>query len=79
MTRERILTSVAAILTTLLETDGSPESMIYIGLGMDLSAWQQIKGILLSSELITCHGYYVELTEAGRETAEQCNAVLAQR
>jgi predicted transcriptional regulator len=79
MTNEKMMAMTAAILTTLLETDGSPESSIYCGIGMDMGLWTRLKMALVGSGLITCEGYWVELTDKGREMADKCNAVLAQR
>lgn len=78
MTRERIMTCVAAILTTLLETDGGPESSVYLALGADLQNWMDLRGLMIQSDLIRVDGnHWVTLTEKGRQTAEECNAVLA--
>lgn len=78
MTREQILTRVAAVLTTLLETDGGPESSVYLALGANLSDWMGLKGLMLQSDLIRVdRSNWVTLTEKGRQTAEECNAVLA--
>lgn len=79
MTKNELITYVAAILTTALETEPSPfpESMAYLALGGDLSKWEGVKGILLGSGLITIDGHSISLTDKGRETARQCNAAMA--
>lgn len=70
---------IAAILTTLLETDGGPESSLYCGLGMDIHLWERIKFVLLRENLIEINSYWCELTDAGRELAHKCNEALAAR
>lgn len=79
MTKNEIMTLVAAILTTLEEvgTD-SAESTIYMALGMDLQKYEQIRGLLLTSKLVTVKCHRIALTAAGKETAQKCNAVLAE-
>lgn len=80
MSEQQVMARVAAILSTLLEAGGGPESSVYLALGSNLSLWQGIKGLMVRSDLIRVDGNsWVELTEKGREIAEQCNAVLAQR
>lgn len=73
----QVMSRVAAILSTLLETGGGPESSIYLALGANLSMWEGLKGLMLRSDLIAISGHWVELTEKGRQMAEKCNAVLA--
>lgn len=77
LTKEKIYTYVFAIVSSLYETGhGSPESMIYIGIGMNLSVWNQIKGLLIASELITVSNYYVELTEKGQVAGKEWSEVV---
>lgn len=80
MTREQLMTYVAAILTTALETEPSPfpETMAYMALGCDMGKWQTVKeGILLAGLATIESGPTIVLTEKGREIARQCNQVLA--
>ena len=78
MTREQLNTYLAAILTTALETEPSPvpESMAYIALGSDMSAWSVVRSVLESAKLATFQGHAIRLTAAGRAVAEKCNAAL---
>lgn len=71
---------LAAILTTLEETEGHAcaESTLYIACGMDLSAWNLIKGIMIQAGLIqVCRAHEVSLTAKGIDTARQVAAALA--
>ena len=76
MNKNEILTRVAAIVTTLQETKGSPESMLYIFCEMNLADWHLIKDILIKSGLMKCEGFYCSLTAKGEKTATELNAVI---
>lgn len=60
---------IAAILTTLAEVDGSPESMLYLALGGDITLWNRLRGIMVAAGWIAVKGHYVTLTDAGRVVA----------
>jgi hypothetical protein len=77
MSKEQVMTYVAAILTTLadLGTDCA-ESTVYMAMGMDLQKYEAIRGLLVASDLVTVRGNRIALTAKGRQTAERCNAVL---
>jgi hypothetical protein len=78
MTKQILLTRVAATLTTLAECDGgSPESMLYLAFGSDIEEWQVLRNILLQAKLVTIKANYVQLTADGRKKAEEINAALA--
>ena len=79
MTREKLMTYVAAVLTTALETEPSPfpESMAYLAMGADLSAWGTVKGVLLGGGMVTVDGNAIQLTDKGRDLAQKCNAALS--
>ena len=79
MTRKEVLATVAAVLTTALETEPAamPASAIYVALGSDYSKWESIRDLMHASGLVTLTGSTVRLTAKGRETAEKCNAILA--
>lgn len=79
MTKDVLLTRIAAIVTTLDETNGSPESMLYIFCEMNLEDWHTIKQMLISSGLMKCSGFYCSLTEKGKETAKQINSVIGDK
>lgn len=76
MDKNELLTKIAAILTTLLETGGSPESMLYIFCDMDMDKWTKMRYILTTAEFVTIKGNYVTLTAVGREKAELINKAL---
>lgn len=76
MDRKQVLTLVAAILTTLAETDGSPESTLYIFCDMDLNKWDTLRGIMVNAGWITVVNHYVTLTEDGRQTAQKIEAAI---
>jgi hypothetical protein len=74
---KRTMVAVAAILTTLAETDGgsSPASILYIGLGMDHSFYVKVQVILASAGLVTVDGFsVVTITAKGRDIAAQITA-----
>jgi predicted methyltransferase len=77
MTQKEILVRVAAIITALDDTKGSPESMLYIFMDMDMDKWQIIRGILITAKLIKIEGYFVTLTELGLEMAKEIKAKLS--
>lgn len=63
----------AAIISTLAETGGSPESFIWLGLQSQigsLDAFYDITATLKASKLITISHNYVELTEKGKNLAQ---------
>ena len=73
------LARVAAILATLEETNGSPESILYIFCDSNLEEWHFIRGILLEAKLIEINAHYVTLTAKGQETAQKLNAATAKK
>jgi hypothetical protein len=79
MTKQQLMSYVAAVLTTALETEPSPfpESMAYLAMGADLGKWETVKQALTFASLITCEGHDIQLTTKGREVAKQCAEVLA--
>ena len=72
-----MIAKIASILSTLNETNGSPESMLYIFFDMDMDLWSRVRAVLIESELITIKGNYVTLTEKGRETAIKIDKAVA--
>jgi hypothetical protein len=77
MTRNELNSILAAILTTALECQPCPESMVYIELGSDIAKWETVKEILVAGQLATFENYSIRLTTKGRDLAEKCNAALA--
>ena len=76
MTKNEVLTYVAAIVTTLDETNGSPEGIIYTAMGMNLRDYETVRGILIDAKLVTVKGFYMTLTDEGKETAKKLNAAI---
>ena len=76
MNKMDCLTRIAAIVTALDETNGSPESMLYIFCNMDMHAYETIRDILIKANLVTIKGHYVTLTEEGKKTAQKLNAAI---
>lgn len=79
MTKDMLMARIAAIVTTLADMGGSPESTLYLALGMDMDAWQTIRGIMLRSGLVNISSHYVTLTDSGKVTADRLNAVIEER
>lgn len=76
MTKNTLMARIAAIVSTLNETSGSPESMLYIFCEMNMDDYQTIRGILVKSNWVTVKGNYVTITESGRGIARQIDSVI---
>jgi hypothetical protein len=76
MSRQELNARIAAMIATLAETDGAPESSLYIFLDMDMALWTNVRLLLVSSQLITISSHYVKLTEKGTKLANEINAKL---
>jgi predicted transcriptional regulator len=76
MTKNEVLVRVASIVSTLAQTGGSPESMLYIFCNMDMQEWETIRMVLTTADLVKIQGHYVTLTENGKKTAEELNKRL---
>jgi hypothetical protein len=74
---KEIIAKVAAILSALRETNGGPESALYMALGMDINLWNIIRGVMLKAGYITISGHYVTLTAKGLEKAIEVDAAMA--
>lgn len=68
--------AIAAIITTLAEVEGSPESMLYLFFDMDLEKWNGYKYALTSTGIIEVEYNFVTLTDKGHDLAAKLNAVL---
>lgn len=77
MTKNVLLARIAAIITTLAEVDGSPESYLYLACGSDMTCWETVRRILVESGQVTISNHYARITEAGKETAARLNHSLA--
>ena len=77
MTKDLLMSRVAAIVCTLAETDGSPESMLYIFCDMNMADWEMVRDIIVRAKFVTISNHYVTLTEQGRVTARELENVMA--
>lgn len=70
MARNDLVVWVAAILSTLHELGtGTPESMLYLALGMDYEKFAEIRTLLVKCGWVTISGNYIELTAEGTAKA----------
>ena len=77
MTQQEVTVRLAAIISTLAETGGAPESAGYIACGMDMGAWEVVRGVLTGAKLVTISAHYMRPTQAGRDLAAKLDAVIA--
>lgn len=70
---------VAAVLTTLLETGGSPASTIYLACGMEMRKWEALRDIMLRMDVIKISNHYVTLTEKGTQLATEINSKIPKK
>lgn len=73
MTNNELTARVAAIVATLDELGGTPESNLYIFFDMNMDDWQLARRMLLGAGLVTILGHWVELTAKGRALAARIN------
>lgn len=78
LTKNQLMARIAAIVATLADTNGSPESMLYIFFDMNMDLWLKVRTILLEGGMIQIKGNYVTLTQSGLETAKRLNQVMTQ-
>lgn len=71
-----LLYKVAAMLCALEETNGAPESTMYLFCDTDLDMWTRLRAILIESKLITIKGNWVTLTPDGKMHAQKINRGL---
>lgn len=77
MDRNQLAVFVAAILSTLAEfPDGCPESTLYLAVGMDWSAFENVSSILTQNDLIAIQGHWVKPTAKGLALAQEIEAAL---
>ena len=77
LTKDRIVTLIAAIVTALEEAGtGCPESTIYLICDSDIHVSNRITDMMKAADLITIKNYWCELTTKGHQVAQSCNAVL---
>jgi predicted transcriptional regulator len=70
MNRKELMSHVAAILVTLNEMEtGTPESILYIAMNMDMAKYNVVIDFLLVAELVTVKNHFVEITEKGKGIA----------
>lgn len=65
-----LLVRIAAILTTLEESGGwIPRTMFYVALECDMSAVEEVEGVLVRAGYVTVSPDVYRLTDDGREAA----------
>ena len=74
---QKIKSYIMAILTTLLETGGSPAGTLYLALGMNMGVWEIVRDVMLKAGVVSISNHYVTLTEKGKIIAEDINRALA--
>lgn len=79
MNKQDMMVKIAAIVSALDETGGSPESMLYIFCNMNIHEYNTIRDILVQGGLVTVKGNFVTLTAKGQDTAKELNKVLTAR
>lgn len=72
-----MIAKIAAVLSALKETNGSPESMLYIFFDMNMDVWTRVREVLISENLISIKGNYVTLTAYGLKKATQIDEAVA--
>ena len=72
---KQVMIGTAALVTTLAEVDGGPESSLYLAMGSDYEVTVAVKAICLKKGWITERMNWLEITPAGRAIAEQLNAI----
>lgn len=77
MTRDELNKTLCAVITTLDEVEYSPESSLYLGLGMDMDKWNLIKQILIAGNLATIEYHRVTIAPAGKVLAARINSFIA--
>lgn len=79
MDKQRMMTLVAAVLTTALDTkpgEHFPESAAYLACGMNLSEWYDVRHVLIACGWVTIEGNVIRLTAEGEKVAKQIEAKL---
>jgi len=79
MSKSLLLERLASIVTTLAETKGSPESMLYIFCDMDMQAYETVRNAMVVANLVTISGHFVTLTPKGEMLAKQIEDLLAKK
>jgi hypothetical protein len=74
MDKNKIMVLVAAAVTTLAESEGCPESTLYLLCDMDMSRWDILRRVLVGAGWIRILNHYVTLTAEGRTLAESINS-----
>ena len=70
-------TDIVAVLTTLAEVDGAPETMIYLAVGSEMERWNKLKYALVSSGLVVVNHNFVTITAKGKVLADKLNLAMA--
>ena len=73
MNKNLMLARIAAIVSTLAEVEGTPESNLYMLCEMNMADYELIRDILLRAGFVMIKNHYVTLTSADKETAQELN------
>ena len=78
MTKEEVMTAIAAVTSTLEELGNpvSPASSIYLALGMDLGRYDLVAKVLSDAGLANVTSETIQLTEKGLDIGRQCSALI---
>ena len=76
MDKNMLMARVAAILTTLDEVGGTPESNLYLLCGTNMDDYQVLRRILIDAKWVKISNNYVTLTETGKTTAQRINKAI---
>ena len=76
MDKNMLMARVAAILTTLDEVGGTPESNLYLLCDTNMDDYQVLRRILIDAKWVKISSNYVTLTEAGKTTAQRINKAI---
>jgi hypothetical protein len=76
----KTMQNLAAVCSAMAEAPNHPmpESYLYLAIGADLPAWEEVKAAMIAASLATFEADTVTLTEKGQRLGEQINARLAQ-
>lgn len=76
MNKNEFVAKVAAVIGTLAETNGAPESTLYMFFDMNMDLWNEVRRILIDLKIIKISANFVTLTPKGLEQAQKINAKI---
>lgn len=76
-TVQGVLSRLAAMLVTLLEMGGGPESIFYLVVANgNMAAWEVVRAALQADDLVTFRNHWMTLTPKGVEKATRLREVM---